>query len=131
MAPGKVCASMAVRLIQMILFTACVTVLWAAGLAAWKTSAWAACSKSAAWERAKASVRGVLIAPGAAEFPDLAQVRLSRSGDCRWTVEGYVDAVNLHGAFLRADFQLLVGDEVRIETLTTRPAVIELSDAGG
>lgn len=117
---------MAVRLLKLGLLAAGVAGLWAGGLMGFQTSPWAVCTEAAAWERVKDGVRGHLVSPKLAEFPDLAAVRIERHGACSFRVAGFVDSSNLMGVLLRADFSALVAQDdqgalrVEVKSLITR-----------
>lgn len=118
---------MAVRLVQLLLFTGCVAVFAVVGVLTFKSSRYSACSEAAAYESVKDGLRGVLLAPQHAVFPDLSDVRVERSGACAFRVRGYVDSANLLGVLLRAEFQARIERDatgqvrMRLDGLNTRP----------
>lgn len=46
-------------------------------------------------------VKTKLVAPSTAKFPSLSDVKVTKSGECKFTVIGYVDSQNSFGAMLR------------------------------
>lgn len=92
----------------------------------WQVSVLAPCSRAAAWALVKDRVDAALIAPAAAVYPGLADVRIERLGPCGWRVLGHVEAPNFNGLALRADFAAVTGRGpggrpiARVERIETR-----------
>lgn len=62
------------------------------------------CTKGAAYSAVKASVVEKLVAPATASFPSQSKFAIEKTGNCRFSVSGYVDAQNSFGALIRSKF---------------------------
>lgn len=49
-------------------------------------------------------VKAKLVAPSTAEFPSFSDVKVTKAGECKFTVLGYVDSQNSFGAMLRTTY---------------------------
>lgn len=49
-------------------------------------------------------VKAKLVAPSTAEFPSFSDVKITKSGECKFTVIEYVDSQNSFGAMLRTTY---------------------------
>jgi hypothetical protein len=127
---------MAVRVFHALLAGGLMTGFWTAH-ATYTTSGLAPCSRAAAYERVKDGLRQRLVAPSGAVFPDLDGVRIEAAGACAWRVSGFVDASNMLGVLLRADFDAHVGPDaegrmqMRLDALRTRGTLDRVLPAPG